>query len=237
MDLVGVNGTLALSLVGTGGGAGTYILGNGTANSATLITGNIGSSGAGTGTFLAAGGVIKPTGSSSNFFGNVTNAYISAGGLTFNTGGDNLTITQNFTTDPGLGGAADSGITYTGGGIVSIAPASTAISSYKGNTTITNTTLILGSAGFQNSTLTGGNVVVTNATLDSWSNNLNRSLVINNAGTVLAESGSSFGGVNITVNSGAKFVGLGQTNINSTISVLANGTFQPGTAAINGSSL
>ncbi len=247
IDLSGTNGTYALILGngtgGTGSTSSSYVLGNGTAGSATLIATNIGQGGSGTGTSTLTlnGGVIVPTGNSTNFIAGLTKAQIGLGGFTLNTAGDTVTLMQNLTSDTGnTGGATDGGFTINGGGVLDLGfNATTGVAvteSYTGNTNISNATVFLGNVTDTSVSITGGNVVVgANGTLDTASKSLTVPVFVNNGGVLKVEANSITTDASITIANGGKLISNGGgATLNSAVTISSGATFQPGVPTGNG---
>jgi autotransporter-associated beta strand protein len=99
-----------------------------------------------TATLYFNGGVLRPAAASASYMGGLTNAFVQAGGATFNVAsGRDITISQALVAD---GTSAGGGLTKSGSGTLTLS----ASNSYTGGTQINQGTLALGTSGAIGST-------------------------------------------------------------------------------------
>lgn len=135
-------GSNTLTIGNTNGVSGTYNLNGGTLWIAQVREGN---PNAGSAVFNFNGGTLEPTGSATNFFQGVQNAYVQSGGAIIDTTNFNITIAQNL-----QGGSPSGGLTKLGSGTLTLL----GNDSYTGNTLVSNGTLVVTTGS-----LTGGGAV------------------------------------------------------------------------------
>lgn len=157
------------------------------------------------------GGTLRPAGASTGYMTGLTNAFIRAGGATFDVPtGRNITVAQSLLTDAvSLGG----GLTKTGVGSMIL----TGTSTYTGDTVIAGGVLQLGSAGATGSLSPAGNIVN------------NGTLIVNRTNAVI--QGVDFSGNPITGTGGFTQAGTGTTtlaglNSYSGVTAVTAGTLQ-----------
>lgn len=135
LNLNGGTATIGqLNLSFGSGGSGTIHL-----NAATLTTSGIARTGSGQGSLNLNGGTLRAASSSATFLENLTNTFIKAGGVTFDTSTHSITIAQVLRTDPA---SPNGGLTKSGGGILTLPAANT----YTGPTTVSTGILIASNA-------------------------------------------------------------------------------------------
>jgi autotransporter-associated beta strand protein len=106
-----------------------------------------------TATLYFDGGVLKPAASSPAYLGGLTNAFIMAGGVKFDTNSFDITVSQNLLTDAVSTGG---GLTKDGAGTLSLTGANT----YTGATTVNAGTLSLGNGTDNTNLADGADVIV-----------------------------------------------------------------------------
>lgn len=132
-----------------------------------------------TATLTFNGGILKPTTASATYLGGLTNAFIKAGGATFDTTNGSITITQSLLTDTV---STSGGLTKLGTNTLTL----TGTNTYTGTTTITDGILGIG-AGSTTGSL-GSGPVTNNSTLTfNRSNTLTVSNAISGTGNLNQE--------------------------------------------------
>ena len=187
------------------------------------------------------GGVLQNSAASTTYINGLTNAFIKAGGATFNTGNGDIIVAQNLITDP----------VSTGGGMTKATANAlnlNGVNTFTGATTITGGTLIIGSAGqlgsgtYSNNIINDGTFVYGSSAAQTLSGVISRTgaLTKSGIGTLTLTNTNTYAGAT-SFNQGTlvlMFSGAVTANILPATTPLAfGGTLQligAGTQTVNG---
>jgi autotransporter-associated beta strand protein len=157
------------------------------------------------------GGTLRPTASSSAYLGGLTSATIRSGGATFDTNGNNITVSQALLANATSTGG---GLTKNGTGTLTL----TGNNTYTGTTTINAGTIEIGAAGLLGGGSYSGNIANSGLLIYSGTNNQtlsgilsgNGALTQNNTGTLTLSGANTYTGTT-TINAGTLAIGANMT--------------------------